>query len=303
MNLPIEENKKESRCGCMAIIGRSNVGKSSLLNALLKKKISITTYKPQTTRRPILGVKTEENTQVMYLDTPGFQSETKKVLDRQMNRSALSTLREANGLIWVVEALKWYPEEEILGKKLATFTRPLILAINKVDVVRSRASLMTFAEKLHLQFPQAEIVPISAKKAYNLEPLERLVEKCMPEAMFCFESTDLWHATDFHCSEIIREKLMMCLHQELPYALGVKIEALQCDASHMRIHAVIWVEKGSQKSIVIGEKGSMLKRVGTLARREIAGFYKKAVCLKLWVKVKTGWTDNASLISALDTDA
>lgn len=291
---------KERRCGFVAIVGRPNVGKSSLLNALLDQKVSITSFKPQTTRQSIMGIKTQDNVQVVYVDTPGIHLGAKKALNKQMNKSAKHALIDVDAIIFVVEALKWTAEDNYVCENIAKKKAPILVAINKVDLVAQKEELLPFVEKIAEKLPTAKIVPVSVKKGIQLETIEQWVDAQLPESEFYFppEQT-VNHSERFYIAEIIREKLMFLLKNELPYSLCVEIEKLEEEEKLKRIEACIWVERESQKAIVIGEKGHMLREVGTRARKELEVFYNKKVFLKLWVKVKESWSDDIRAIKSL----
>lgn len=294
------EETEETRCGFVAIVGRPNVGKSSLLNAILGKKVSITTYKPQTTRHQILGIKTLDNVQTVYVDTPGIHLGAKKALNRQMNKVAQQSLIDVNGVVFVVEALKWTPEDNLVCQMLKNETCPIIVALNKVDLVPNKQELLFFIQKLNDYLPQAQIVPISAKKGIQLDIIEQSVTNLLPLSSFYFpREQTVNHSERFYIAEIVREKLMCLLDKELPYAVTVEIETLEHQAKIVHINALIWVEREGQKGIIVGEKGTKLRDVGTRARHDLERYYGKKVCLKLWAKVKESWSDDVRALQSL----
>lgn len=283
----------DTRCGFVAIVGRPNVGKSTLLNVILGQKVSITSFKPQTTRHQILGIKTEQKKQIVYVDTPGIHHGAHKALNRQMNKVAHQALLDVNAVIFVIEALKWTQEDEKVAKMLQDHEAPIMIAINKIDLVKEKPQLLAFMQEIHERLPQAEMLPLSAKKHQQINVIEHWVEERIPMSPFYFPEDQLFnHSEKFHLSEIIREKLMRQLSQELPYAIDVQIEALEHQERIVQIHALIYAEREGQKPIIVGKNGQMLRDIGTKARQEMERFYGKKVCLKLWVKVKEGWSDN-----------
>lgn len=287
----INEIKKS---GYVAIIGKPNVGKSTLMNNILGKKISITSRKPQTTRHRILGVKTQGDTQVVYLDTPGLHDNQKKLMNRVMNRAAMSALEEVDVVLLMVEALRWDDEDESVLKKLKSLSLPVILVVNKIDRVKDKERLLPFLEMLSAKYNFTNIFPISAKTGVQVDVLEETVASLLPDDMPLFDPEQFTDRSDkFIVTEFIREKLMRSLGDELPYETAVTIEAFEEDNKIVKIAALIWVNRDSQKPIVIGKNGSILKLVGTKSREDLEVYFDKKVLLKLWVKVKSGWSDNA----------
>jgi GTP-binding protein Era len=292
--------KHPSHCGYVAIIGRPNVGKSTLLNHILKQKISITSRKPQTTRHCLLGIKTEGSVQTIYVDTPGLHQEVKKALNRYMNRTAVAVMQDVNVIVFMIEALKWKEDDDWILKKLTLSKCPVILVINKIDKVPDKALLLPFIEGLSKKFTFMATLPMAALKNDNVQELESLIANLLPENPHFFPDNQITDANDtFLAAEIIREKLTRTLGQELPYALTVQIERFTKTEQLIRIHALIWVEKISQKTIVIGKNGAVLKKVGTAARREMEAGFEKKVFLQLWVKVKESWSNNEQALQRL----
>lgn len=282
-----------TRCGYIAIIGRPNVGKSTLLNHILGQKISITSRKPQTTRHRILGIKTDGQNQMVFIDTPGVHREAKKALNRYMNRTATSAIHDVDMIVFVVEALQWQSDDEWIFKKIRSLDIPIIVAINKVDKVTDKERLLPYIEKVAAKFPNAIVLPLSALKNDNIRKLEEVLEKFLPENPHFFPDDQVTDVTErFMASEVIREKLMKSLGQELPYALTVQIEEFTEEPKIIKIGAIIWTEKTSHKSIIIGKEGQVLKKVGTAARSDLETYFAKKVFLRLWVKVKESWSDN-----------
>lgn len=293
-----------SHCGSVAIVGRPNVGKSTLLNAILGEKISITSKKPQTTRDRILGVKTEGDDQVIYLDTPGFHKDTPRRLNRMMNRTVVGVLHEADVIVFVVDCRKWTEEDDLMLRQLQQQEKPVILVLNKIDTVSNRLTLLPVIEQYAKKMTFAAVVPLSALAENNIKALEQEINKLLPEGPHIFADDDLTDRSDtFLAAELIREKLMRLLGEEVPYSISVQIEKFENQENLIRIAALIWVERDGQKAIVIGEKGEMLKKVGQLARLDMEALFGKKVFLHLWVKVKSGWADDDHLLRHLGYQA
>lgn len=284
-------------CGYIAIVGRPNVGKSTLLNALLGKKLSITSRKPQTTRHRILGVKTVENTQFVYVDTPGIHEAELKLINQHLNRTAISTLRDVDIVIWVVDALHFSSEDEFILEKVKKLQIPLIIVINKTDKVENKEDILNLLTEFSEKLPQADCIPISAKKSYNLEKLEKIIQSKLPESTFFFDENAVTDRSEsFICAEMIREKLVRLLGKELPYATTVAIQSMEKKKNILHISAVIWVEKEGQKKIVIGEQGQMIKMIGQRSRLSMEKYFEQKIFLALWVKVKARWTENERIL-------
>jgi len=283
----------KSRCGFVAIVGRPNVGKSTLLNRLVGQKISITSRKPQTTRHSILGIHTEGSIQTVYVDTPGLHVNAKRELNRQLNKSASSALQDVDVIIFVVDSLKWTEDDELVLEKLRTVNCPVILALNKTDTVAEKERLLPKLTELYERFPFATSVPISAKKNRQIDTLQKEVTSRLPEGQHFFAEDQVTDRTmNFLAAEIIREKLFRILGQEIPYAIAVQIESYTVEDNIAHIHAIIWVEKESQKAIVIGKGGLNLKNVGQQARQDMEKNIEGKANLKLWVKVREHWADD-----------
>lgn len=288
------------RCGYVALVGRPNVGKSTLMNHLIGQKLSITSRKPQTTRHRILGIKTTDQAQIIYVDTPGIHQQAKKAMNRFMNRTASAVLEDVQVVVFVVEALKWTDEDEMVLVAVKNTRVPIILAVNKVDRIKQKDQLLPYLQELGQKHDFADVVPLSAKSGSNLPQLEQAITGYL-------EQSEPWYPEDqltdrsarFLAAEIVREKLMRNLGQELPYATTVEIEKFEEMERLNRIHALIWVERENQKSIVIGEKGERLKKVGQQARLDMQKLFDKKVHLELWVKVKAGWSDDERALSSL----
>ncbi len=287
-------------CGYVAFIGQPNVGKSTLMNHLLGQKISITSRKPQTTRHQILGIKTSEKGQAIFLDTPGMHSSDKKAFNRYLNRTADTTLLGVDLVVWLIDGLAWQDYDAIIFEKLKKARLPVILAVNKIDRVKNKEAIFAFFADAQKKFPFEEIVPISALKQTNLELLDTLIMQNLPQGNNIYPEDQITDRPErFLVSEIIREKLTRRLGDELPYALTVEIERYEEHPHITKIYALIWVERETQKNIVIGKQGELLKSIGTEARKEIENLIATKVYLQLWVKVKSGWSDNERALQSL----
>ena len=287
-------------CGYVALIGRPNVGKSTLMNHLLKQKISITSRKPQTTRHRILGISTSEKGQVIYLDTPGMHHGEQRALNRYLNRTADTTLLGVDVIVWLIDGLVWHEYDDIILKKLEQAGLPVILAVNKVDKIKDKEHILAFFDEAQRRFPFKSLLPISALKGTNLEQLENTLLTLLPESDLIYPEDQVTDRTErFLCAEVVREKLTRRLGDELPYSLTVQVELYEELPHVTKIYIVIWVERASQKSIVIGTEGEMLKKVGMDARSDMEKLIGQKVFLKLWVKVKKGWSDNERALLSL----
>jgi len=283
----------EHRCGYVAIAGRPNVGKSTLLNRLLGQKISITSRKPQTTRHRILGIKTDEAAQIIYIDTPGLHNGAGRAINRFMNRVAFGAIQDVDVVVFMVEALRWTEEDGFVLGRLKGGGLPVVLAVNKVDQVADKSRLLPYLGQVAGYFDFAAVIPISATKGDNVEQLERQVVIHLPQAPPMFPEDQLTDRSErFLAAEIIREKLMRKLGEEVPYRLSVEVEQFTEEQDLTRIDAVIWVERKGQKAIVIGQAGRTLKAVGSEARHDLEELLGRKVFLRTWVKVKEGWSDN-----------
>jgi GTP-binding protein Era len=282
-----------TRCGFVAVVGRPNVGKSTLINALMGRKVSIVTAKPQTTRHRILAVRTTGDTQAVFIDTPGLHRKANKAMNRMMNRTAASALADADLVLFVIEAERWTDEDGDVLRRLESVTAPVVAVLNKVDLVRPKEKLLAIIGETSQRREFAAIVPLSASRKDNLDALADLIPGYLPESPHLFPSdmrTD--RGIEFHAAEIIREKLTLSLHQEVPYGLTVQVEQIEEGDAQTTINAVIWVERDSQKGIVVGKGGAVLKRIGREARLELREQLGRPVHLELWVKVKDNWADS-----------
>lgn len=295
---------QEIRCGFVAVVGRPNVGKSTLINAIMGTKISIVTAKPQTTRHRILAVHTTDDAQIIFVDTPGLHRKAGKAMNRMMNRTAANALGDADVVLFVSEAGRWTEEDGDVIRRLRSVKAPVIAVLNKVDLVKPKEQLLGVIAEMSGRHEFADIVPLSARKADNLDALLNLLPGYLPESLPLFpEEMRTDRGVEFQVSEIIREKLTLSLHQEIPYGLTVQVEKFATDEGRSTIHAVIWVERDSQKGIVVGKGGSVLKRVGRESRLELKTLLDRPVHLELWVKVKDNWADNEKDLQRLGFDA
>lgn len=295
------EPEYTSESAFVAIVGRPNVGKSTLLNRILGQKISITSNKPQTTRHRILGIETEGERQIVYVDTPGLHQDEKRAINRLMNRAASSSLSGVEVVLFVVEAGKWASDDEMVLTKLQKTERPVILVVNKIDQFKDKGELLPYLKKLGEKHQFAEIIPLSAATGDHVEALRTIVHKyARPGAHHFPEDYVTDRSLRFMTAEIIREKVMRFMGEELPYAATVEIEQFQTAPSGTtHIHALILVEREGQKRMVIGAGGSKLKTIGTEARRDIEPLVGGKVHLQLWVKVKSGWADDERALRSL----
>lgn len=295
------KEQEQTYCGFVAIVGRPNVGKSTLLNQLLGQKVSITSRKAQTTRHRIMGIHTEGAYQAIYVDTPGLHIEEKRAINRLMNRAASSSLGDVEMVVFMVEGTKWTADDEMVLNKLRHLRCPVVLAINKIDNVESKEELLPHMQWLAGQMNFADIVPISAEKGDNVEVLAKLARSRLKPSMHHFPEdyiTD--RSSRFMAAEIIREKLMRFTGDELPYSVTVEIERYQVNEQGVvHINGLILVERSGQKKMVIGNKGEKLKIIGTEARMDLERMLEQKVFLELWVKVKSGWADDERALRSL----
>jgi len=293
-------DKPPFRAGFAALVGRPNVGKSTLLNSLIGEKLSIVTSRPQTTRHRILGMLNRPNVQVAFVDTPGLHLGERRALNRAMNRTAAAALADADLVVFVVEALRFGEEDEAVLARIRDSGRDAILVINKVDKVKQKEKLLPFVAEIAGKHAFLDVVPVSAEKGVNLDRLIDVIAGRLPESPELFppeQRTD--RGIEFQIAETIREKLTMELVEELPYGIAVEIEKQSEEDGQLVIHAVIWVDREGQKPIVIGAKGSRLKRIGQKAREELNARLGKRLHLNLWVKVREDWADDARALQQL----
>lgn len=295
--------KHEYKSGYVAIVGRPNVGKSTLLNGILGQKISITSRKPQTTRHNILGIHTTDSVQMMFLDTPGQHLNTPRAINRYMNRAASSALADVDVVVFVIDRLKWNDEDEMVLKRVKHSGKLCIVAINKIDRLTDTDLLLPHIQDLSAQLEQAEFVPVSALKKNNVDGLLELIEKKLPSGEPFFDEDQVTdRSMRFMAAEIVREKIMRQLGEEIPYATTVEIEKYEMRGNLTHINALVLVERDGQKAILIGDKGSRLKQIGIEARKDIENLCGTRVMLELWVKVKSGWSDDDRALQSLGYD-
>lgn len=291
---------KDFRCGYVALIGRPNVGKSTLLNRMIGQKISITSRRPQTTRHRVLGIKTLPQAQVVYVDTPGLHQGDRKALNRVLNKAALDTLYDVDVVALLVDGMQWNDEDQWILRLLRELACPVLLVINKVDTLNDKMRLLPHIQRLSAEFEFAEVIPLSARTGANCERLETSVVQHLPIAEPLYPDDLITDRNErFLAAERVREKLFRKLGQEVPYGLTVQIESFKLEGQLRRIHALIWVDRESHKSIVIGRNGALLKAVGREARQELEDLFDSKVFLQLWVKVKQGWADDERALRSL----
>ena len=293
----------ESRCGYIAIVGRPNVGKSTLLNHILGQKISITSRKPQTTRHRVLGIKTTDTVQAIYVDTPGLHRGQKRAINRYMNRTATTSLRDVDVIVFVIEAGRWLEEDIWVLEQLKHYQCPVVLVMNKVDKLEDKAELLPFIAERKDDHDYAHVVPVSALRTDNLAALEETLGGYLPEGPHFFDEEQITdRSMRFLTAEIVREKITRQLGDELPYAMTVEIEEYKQEKAITHISAAIYVERDGQKKILIGKGGSRLKSIGRESRLDIEKLIDGKVMLNLWVKVKSGWSDDERALRSLGYD-
>lgn len=290
-------------CGYIALVGRPNVGKSTLLNRILDQKLSITSKKPQTTRHSILGIRTEENYQFVYVDTPGIHKGSKKTMNRMMNKTAINVLRDVDAVAFVVDGTHWEEEDEYVLRLIKHVRVPCFLVVNKVDKIADKTKLLPWLETISQQHNFTAIIPLSAKTGVQVDTLQQQLQAVLPEGPHLFgedQFTD--RSMRFLCAELLREKIFRLCGQELPYSTTVDIESYKDEGTLIRIHALILVERDNHKRMVIGDKGSKLKEMASGARVEMEKLLGKKVFLQCWCKVKSGWSDDERLLKQLGYD-
>lgn len=292
-----------TRSGLIALVGRPNVGKSTLLNHLVGQKVSITSRKPQTTRQRLLGIKTVGAAQLVFVDTPGFHLGHGKALNRYMNRTVTTTVADVDLILYLVDRLHFTDEDEQLLDTLARVQCPVFLVINKVDLLEDRTQLLPFIDAARVRFPFAEVVPVSALKDHNTAELEAALVSHLPENPWLFPEDQLTDRNArYLAAEFVREKITRQMGDELPYEAAVEIEEFRVENGVNHISALILVEREGQKKMLIGSDGSRLKLIGTEARKELERLFGAKVMLKLWVKVKSGWSDDERALRSLGFD-
>ena len=291
------------RCGYVAIVGRPNVGKSTLLNHLLGQKISITSRKPQTTRHRVLGIKTEADHQIIFVDTPGLHKDAEKAINRYMNRAASAAIRDVDVVVFVVDRTAWTDEDAMVLEQIRQGGLPCVLVVNKVDLLEDKTSLLPHLQALATRADFAAILPVSALRSHNVAELEQEILRFLPLADYFFPAEQITDRSQrFLAAEIVREKIMRQLGEEIPYAITVEIEEFALDGEILHISALIFVERSGQKKILVGEGGSRLRSIGSDARRDMELLFDSKVMLRLWVKVKSGWSDDERALRSLGYD-
>ncbi len=300
------------RAGFVAIVGRPNVGKSTLMNHLLGQKLSITSRKPQTTRHRIHGILTNDTMQAVFVDTPGIHAKEVKAINERMNKAAISALSDVDLVLFVVDGLQWRADDLLTLEKLANTELPVVLVINKADTIKEKDKLLPLIEEYQQSFEFADIVPVSALRGQNLDRLMAVVSSYLPVRPPIFDPEQITDRSErFLASEIIREKIMRQSGDEVPYDLTVQIDGFKDEAAHKDpktgkwrkactfIDATIFVERAGQKTIIIGDKGSRIKQIGIEARQDMEKLFDRKIMLTLWVKVKKGWSDDERALNSL----
>ncbi|MFK8041287.1 GTPase Era [Congregibacter sp.] len=295
--------REDTRCGYVAIVGRPNVGKSTLLNHLLGQKLSITSRKPQTTRHQVLGIKTTDAAQMLFVDTPGIHGGEDRALNRFMNRTAGAAVAAVDIVVMVVDRGEWRDDDDRVLRSCLAADAPVLLVVNKVDLEDNPNAILPSLESLSERADFAALIPLSALRAKNLDVLETEIVQRLPKGPFLFEEDEVTdRSTRFLVAEIVREKITRQLGDELPYSTTVEIEEYGEEGGIVHISAVILVERKGQKAILIGQKGSRLRQIGTEARQDIERLIDNKVMLNLWVKVRSGWADDERALRSLGYD-
>ena len=292
--------KVDGRCGYIAIVGRPNVGKSTLLNHLLGQKLCITSRKPQTTRHNLLGIKTEGTAQMIFVDTPGIHTNQERAINRVMNRSAASVISDVDVVIFVVDRFDWSDADEYVARYISNSAVPVIVALNKVDMIDDKTELLPHLEFLASKVNASALIPLSALKKTNLNELEEKIKSLIPEQPHIFPEDQITDRSErFLVAEIVREKITRQLGAEVPYQVTVEIERFRVDGKITFIDALILVERDGQKKIIIGAKGERIKKIGEQARADIESLLGCKVMLKTWVKIRSGWSDDERALRSL----
>jgi len=292
----------EFKCGLVAIVGRPNVGKSTLLNKLVGQKISITSKKAQTTRHRVMGIRTEDDAQFVFVDTPGFQTRHSTTMNRAMNKRVRETLADTDVVMLLVEAGRLTREDRQVIDLLPS-DRPVILVVNKIDYAKDKAAFMAWLQEVSAVHAFTEIVPVSAKNAHNLDELLKTLKTHLPENLPLFGEDDVTDQTERQlAAELIREKVFRLCGEEIPYAVAVQIDKFEEEGNLRRIFATILVDRDSHKAIVIGKGGEKLKTISTQARLDMERAFEGKVYLEVWVKVKGGWADDVRMLKSLGLD-
>lgn len=300
-----DQSEQMPHCGYVAIVGRPNVGKSTLLNHMIGQKLSITSRKPQTTRHTLLGIKTEENAQIIFVDTPGMhKSNANKAVNRHMNRAAKSVLDDVDVILFLVERLQWEDEDRWIAEMLQRATVPVLLLVNKVDQIEQKDRLLPYIQTIQQEFSFHSYMPIVALTGEYLPQLEQEIVKLLPKSEFFFPEDQITDKSErFLAGEIVREKITRQLGKELPYEVAVEVEEFSRDKKILTVGAVIYVERDGQKAIIIGKGGDRLRKLGTEARIDMERLFDEKVMLRLWVKVKHGWSSDARALKSFGIDS
>lgn len=295
-----DQDVAKNHCGLVAIVGRPNVGKSTLLNHILGQKISITSRKPQTTRHRLLGIKTTDDAQIIFVDTPGLHIGVDKALNRYMNKTVSAVIRDVDLILFMIDANKWTEEDENVLKNIRNANAPTFLLLNKTDRLSDKSTMLPIMQDLKAMYDFDEMIPISALKNKGIDKLEELITKSLPLNSYLFPEDQLTDKNSrFLAAEFVREKITRQMGDELPYEANVEIEEFKAKDGVLHISALILVEREGQKKILIGKNGSSLKLIGTEARREMELLFDAKVMLNLWVKVKSGWSDDERALRSL----
>lgn len=296
-------NETEFRAGFVALAGRPNVGKSTLLNHMVGEKVAIVSSKPQTTRHRILGVRHLPDAQIIFVDTPGMHARTPREMNRYLNRTASSALADVDVIVFMAEGLRWTDDDELALERAKQAGPPLLLVVNKVDRIGDKRLLLPHLAELAKKADFVELIPLSVHRQLNIDALEQALLKLLPPSPPLFPRDQVTDRSDrFRAAELVREQLMRTLGQEVPYATTVEIEAFEAKEKLVRVSAVIWVERQGQKAIVIGRDGRQLKRIGQAARLEMERLFGRRVYLQLWVKVREDWSDDTRALRTLGYD-
>ncbi len=291
---------EQTYCGYVAIVGRPNVGKSTLLNHILGQKLCITSRKPQTTRHTLLGIKTKDNIQVIFVDTPGIHTNQERAINRVMNRSAASVIADVDLVIFVVDRFEWSEADEYVAKYLSNNQVPVIVAVNKVDMIEDKDALLPHLKFLASKVNAAEFIPLSALRKINLDELEAKIQTYIPQKMHLYPEDQITDRSErFLAAEIVREKITRQLGAEVPYQVTVEIEQFRVEGKMTYIDALILVERDGQKKIIIGTKGERIKKIGEQARADIESLLDSKVMLRTWVKIRSGWSDDERALRSL----
>jgi GTP-binding protein Era len=291
---------EQTYCGYVAIVGRPNVGKSTLLNHILGQKLCITSRKPQTTRHTLLGIKTKDNIQVIFVDTPGIHTNQERAINRVMNRSAASVIADVDLVIFVVDRFEWSEADEYVAKYLSNNQVPVIVAVNKVDMIEDKDALLPHLKFLASKVNAAEFIPLSALRKTNLDELEAKIQTYIPQKMHLYPEDQITDRSErFLAAEIVREKITRQLGAEVPYQVTVEIEQFRVEGKMTYIDALILVERDGQKKIIIGTKGERIKKIGEQARADIESLFDSKVMLRTWVKIRRGWSDDERALRSL----